>query len=185
VDSTRYAGASPVRVIDEIAIGGRLVVYQYCISLGIVTFKRSSGVKLVHAGQNAALVGLPYTLVSVVAGWWGIPWGPIYTIETILRNLQGGIDVTPSGFVGQPPVDIPPGVPAEPTLCPEIAAIYDALPARERKRILRMAEASASGSLSVDPTRDFASERDASIELELSGANARLAEAARQAMENS
>jgi len=29
-----------------------------------------------------------------VLGWWGIPWGPIWTISTIVTNLRGGRDVT-------------------------------------------------------------------------------------------
>jgi hypothetical protein len=29
-----------------------------------------------------------------VAGWWGIPFGPVFTIQSLWRNLNGGIDVT-------------------------------------------------------------------------------------------
>jgi hypothetical protein len=72
----------------------RLVVYQYCVSLGIVSFKRSSGIKAVQPGAGAFLAGLPYTLVSLCFGWWGIPWGPIWTLQTIGQNLAGGKDVT-------------------------------------------------------------------------------------------
>ena len=45
-------------------------------------------------GENAAVKGLPFTLLSLVAGWWGIPWGPIYTIQAIYNNSRGGKDVT-------------------------------------------------------------------------------------------
>jgi hypothetical protein len=27
-------------------------------------------------------------------GWWGFPWGPIYTIGTFITNFGGGKDVT-------------------------------------------------------------------------------------------
>lgn len=74
--------------------GPRFVVYQYCISVGILSFKRSSGVKAIPAGGSALLAGLPYTLISLMFGWWGIPWGPIWTIQTMWRNMTGGIDVT-------------------------------------------------------------------------------------------
>ena len=76
------------------------VVYQYVVSLGLVSFKRSSGVKMIPAGGSRFLPGLPYTLVSLMAGWWGIPWGPLWTIETILRNLGGGIDVSDAVMAG-------------------------------------------------------------------------------------
>jgi hypothetical protein len=29
-------------------------------------------------------------------GWWGIPWGPIFTVPALVTNLRGGIDVTES-----------------------------------------------------------------------------------------
>jgi hypothetical protein len=72
----------------------RFVVFHYCVSLGIVSFKRSSGVKVIPPGGSRILAGLPYTLISICAGWWGIPWGPIWTLQAIGRNLSGGTDVT-------------------------------------------------------------------------------------------
>ncbi len=79
---------------DEIQRGGKFVVYLYCVSLLIITFKRGSGIHFVPAGQSAVLKGLPYTLLSLLAGWWGIPWGPLFTLEALVRNFQGGKDVT-------------------------------------------------------------------------------------------
>jgi hypothetical protein len=26
-----------------------------------------------------------------VLGWWGIPWGPLYTVQSLVRNTRGGI----------------------------------------------------------------------------------------------
>jgi len=37
---------------------------------------------------------LKFTILTMLLGWWGIPWGPIYTIGSIFRNLSGGVDVT-------------------------------------------------------------------------------------------
>lgn len=79
---------------DEIQRGGKFVVYLYCVSLLIITFKRGSGIYFVPAGQSAVWKGLPFTLLSVLTGWWGIPWGPLFTLEALVRNLQGGKDVT-------------------------------------------------------------------------------------------
>jgi hypothetical protein len=50
--------------------------------------------KFLRAGDNPVVKGLPFTLVSLVAGWWGIPWGPIYTVQSIYNNSRGGKDVT-------------------------------------------------------------------------------------------
>jgi hypothetical protein len=33
-------------------------------------------------------------LISLLFGWWGIPWGPIYTVTSLFKNFGGGRDVT-------------------------------------------------------------------------------------------
>jgi hypothetical protein len=78
----------------ELQKGGKFVVYMYCISVILLTFKRSSDVYFIRAGENAWVKGLGYTLLSLVAGWWGIPWGPVFTIQALWTNLSGGKDVT-------------------------------------------------------------------------------------------
>jgi hypothetical protein len=78
----------------ELDRGARFVIYQYCISVVFMTFKRPSDIHFVRAGEGAVGKGLKFTLLSVVAGWWGIPWGPIYTIQSIWTNSRGGRDVT-------------------------------------------------------------------------------------------
>jgi hypothetical protein len=78
----------------EIQQGGRFVMYQYCISLLVITFKRSSNIYFISHEQSAVVRGLPFTLLSLVLGWWGIPWGPIYTIQSVWVNFKGGRDVT-------------------------------------------------------------------------------------------
>jgi len=79
---------------QELQQGGKFVLYQYCISLLVITFKRSSSVYFIRHEENAVVKGLPFTLLSLVLGWWGIPWGPIYTIQSIWVNFGGGKDVT-------------------------------------------------------------------------------------------
>ena len=78
----------------EIQQGGKFVMYQYCISILVITFKRFSNIYFISHDQNAVVKGLPFTLLSLVLGWWGIPWGPIYTIQGVWINLSGGKDVT-------------------------------------------------------------------------------------------
>ena len=79
---------------QELQQGGKFVIYPYCISILILTFKRSSNIYLIRHEENAIIKGLPFTLLTLVLGWWGIPWGPIYTIQSIWANFQGGRDVT-------------------------------------------------------------------------------------------
>ena len=78
----------------EIQRGAKFVLFQYCISLIIITFRRPSDIYFLKQGESPAMKGLPFTLLSLVAGWWGIPWGPIYTIQSVYNNSRGGKDVT-------------------------------------------------------------------------------------------
>ena len=87
-------GLTNEQVHEEIGRGGRFVIYQYCISIGIMTFKRGSNIHFLKAGQGSVGKGLGFSAVSFVLGWWGIPWGPIYTIQSLWNNFRGGLDVT-------------------------------------------------------------------------------------------
>ncbi|HEX8835555.1 MAG TPA: hypothetical protein VF748_01350 [Candidatus Acidoferrum sp.] len=78
----------------EIQRGGKFVLFQYCISIIVITFRRPSDIYFLRPGETAVTKGLPFTLLSLVAGWWGIPWGPIYTIQSVYNNSRGGKDVT-------------------------------------------------------------------------------------------
>jgi hypothetical protein len=78
----------------QIAAGARLVRYQYCFSIVVMSYRRRSGVKLIKPGQSRLTAGLPYTLLALVAGPWGIPFGLIWTIQSIWLNTRGGIDIT-------------------------------------------------------------------------------------------
>lgn len=78
----------------QVEQGGKFVYYQYCVSVLFYTFKSSSDIYLVRGNESAVFNGLGFTVVSLLAGWWGIPWGPIYTIQALIENLGGGVDVT-------------------------------------------------------------------------------------------
>jgi hypothetical protein len=97
-------------VDDLVRQGGKFVVYQYCVSVLILSFKRSSDVHFIRPGQGAVTPGLPFSLVSLVCGWWGIPWGPIWTIMTLANNVGGGKDVTAEvmAALGSPTYASPP-----------------------------------------------------------------------------
>ena len=87
-------GMSPDRLQFELQRGAKLVFYQYAISVLVMSFRRSSDVYYIPAGESAVKKGLPWSLISLVAGWWGIPWGPIFTIQSLVTNFKGGKDVT-------------------------------------------------------------------------------------------
>ena len=78
----------------ELQTGGQFVIFQYCISIIVITFRRNSDVYFVRANESAGAKGFKYSLLTLLLGWWGIPWGPIYSIGSLLINFKGGKDVT-------------------------------------------------------------------------------------------
>jgi hypothetical protein len=87
-------GLSVDEIRARVGRGARFVVFPYAISLLVVTFRRSSAVQFIDAGQSALVKGIPYLLISLFLGWWGFPWGFIYTPMSIIETLSGGKDVT-------------------------------------------------------------------------------------------
>jgi hypothetical protein len=87
-------GLSAMDLQREADKGAKFVYFTYTISLLVVTFKRTSGVYLIRAGESTAARASRFTLLSSLFGWWGIPFGPKYTLESIRTNAKGGKDVT-------------------------------------------------------------------------------------------
>jgi hypothetical protein len=91
----RRAGGLTIAALRAAVNGGaRFVVFPYCESWLIVSFKRASAPTLVKPGEAAWRVGGVQILHSVLFGWWGFPWGPIWTVMTIAQTVRGGVDVT-------------------------------------------------------------------------------------------
>jgi hypothetical protein len=93
-------GMSEQQLAAEIQSGAKIVVFQYCISVVILSFKRTSDPVLIRRGDSPFVKSLPWTLLTLTFGWWGIPWGFIYTPWALIVNMGGGKDVT-STFVAQ------------------------------------------------------------------------------------
>ena len=78
-----------------VAQGGRFVVFPYTVSVVVATFKRGSSIYFVRPGEKSIKHSYKHVLVNSTLGWWGIPWGPIYTIGSMYHQISGGKDVTP------------------------------------------------------------------------------------------
>ena len=79
---------------QKVLAGGRFVIFHYCFSVLVMSFKRTSGVTYVPPGEDGVGGAVSHSLISLLVVWWGIPWGPIWTISTVYRNARGGTDVT-------------------------------------------------------------------------------------------
>ena len=73
----------------RISMNSEVTQFQFCISMLIVTFKFTT--KYVFGGDfSRPVYAFVATMFSLVFGWWGIPFGPIYTIQSVYKNLMGG-----------------------------------------------------------------------------------------------
>jgi hypothetical protein len=96
VEIIGIAGLSTGALESEIARGAKFVQFEYCVSAILVSFKRQSDIYFIRTGESTIARRMEYSLMSLALGWWGIPWGPIWTVSTIVANLAGGKNVTPA-----------------------------------------------------------------------------------------
>jgi hypothetical protein len=64
--------------------------YLVCYSFFIVTSKSPSRFRPI-CEKCKVIAGVPYTLLTLLLGWWGLPYGPIYTLQALAKNNEGGI----------------------------------------------------------------------------------------------
>lgn len=87
-------GYTTEQLRQAVARGGKFVYFSYTISIAVMTFKRASSIVFIPEGESTFKHRAGYSAVNLVMGWWGIPWGPIYTIGAMATNMSGGKDVT-------------------------------------------------------------------------------------------
>ena len=82
-------GRNIKQIQDEISQGGKFVQYTWCVSLLVVTYRYHSPVYFLRKNQTAFGKGLPFTIITLMLGWWSIPYGPFYTLASVYRNVAG------------------------------------------------------------------------------------------------
>lgn len=72
----------------EITPDTQLVSYTYVISVIVMTFRRSTRYYFMEAEHGQAVAAkLLCILCNLTLGWWGFPWGPIWTVKETVCNL--------------------------------------------------------------------------------------------------
>ncbi len=72
-----------------ISLSIEVTQFYFCLSFIIFTMRLPSRF-FIRRSQNTLAAGSIYSLVTLILGWWGIPFGPIYTINALYKNLRGG-----------------------------------------------------------------------------------------------
>src|SRR5258706_4514526 len=81
-------GMTAAALREAVAQGGRFILFQYCFSVFVMSFKRSSPIFFIKADESVFAKGAPYSLVSLFVRWWGIPWGPILPLTRLASNIS-------------------------------------------------------------------------------------------------
>lgn len=85
---------TPESLAQAVWRGGKFVQYQWVVSALVLTFRHPSPIFFIPPGQSPVAPGYPYSIASALLGWWGIPWGIVFTISALVSNSRGGVDVT-------------------------------------------------------------------------------------------
>ena len=88
--------SSPRQAIDPLTCSScgavsaqpRYIIFWYVISLIFVTSRRT--MQGVFCPSCAAKKAVQASTISWLFGWWAFPWGPIWTIGALYRNLLNG-----------------------------------------------------------------------------------------------
>jgi len=70
------------------------VKFQFCISCFYITFKRDSKLFYIPKDKKRIFFHWPYTVITLLFGWWGIPWGPIWSAQVLSANASGSEDLS-------------------------------------------------------------------------------------------
>ena len=92
-----YSTQKPIRSLPKLlaaynAKGGSIIEYQRVASC-MVASQKSSNYVWVPPDANRVLRSLPYTLSTLLFGWWSL-YGFAWTIQALITNLGGGRDAT-------------------------------------------------------------------------------------------
>lgn len=83
------------QILKEQKAGGRFVVYQWIIPLPFFTpVRRLSKVYFIGNTFKKSKYCVKYNILNMLLGWWGLPFGPIVMIQSVILNLKGGVDVS-------------------------------------------------------------------------------------------
>lgn len=90
--SEQRDGPPPEPVIcsscGKVSAQPRLAVYRSVKSLLLVTLRKP--IAGVFCSECAHKKSLMASATTWLLGWWGFPWGPVYTVQALLHNMFGG-----------------------------------------------------------------------------------------------
>lgn len=62
-----------------------LVQCCFCCSVLVITFMRPSAI---CTEERSAIIRAICIIMTVLGGWWGIPWGPVRSVQSIVKTIS-------------------------------------------------------------------------------------------------
>lgn len=85
----------------EITPTSKLVRYTFVVSLVVITHRSESRYYFEDMEKSkASMAKLFSTLGSLLFGWWGLPWGPIWTIKAVIDNMANSDEIIWGSLAG-------------------------------------------------------------------------------------
>lgn len=78
---------------ERVTLSSEGVRFETCVSVLIMTMRKKSPMLLAGSSQ-AKQCQVASTLLSLLVGWWGVPFGIIFTPFVVANNLWGGDKTT-------------------------------------------------------------------------------------------
>ena len=73
-------------------ISKETLLVQYMFAASFIAFSHKTPTRYYVSGvENTTFVLIVCSLASGILGWWGLPFGPIFTIQALATNFSGGI----------------------------------------------------------------------------------------------
>lgn len=91
----------------EITPQTELVSYTYVFSVIVMSFRHKTRYYFKEAeSKKAAFANTLCNLCNLLCGWWGIPWGPIWTVKETACNIGDPHTKSWGLLVEHPDIDV-------------------------------------------------------------------------------
>ena len=105
---------------QKITLTTEVTQYQGCVSFLLFTSRFRSRFLIVGQGNTADW--LIYSGLTFMFGWWGFPWGLLFTPQALYRNLRGGYRQTVGALLNNIDAEIDKLAPKKPHKLSEIVS---------------------------------------------------------------
>lgn len=92
----------PGAVAQAVMSGVRFKIVPYVFSVVIMSFRRNmGGIQPVSTGSWPVGSVIGAVIITMLFGWWGFPWGIIWSIPVLFQLWNGGRDVTSQMLIAE------------------------------------------------------------------------------------